>query len=85
MKFSFANLDPSDWSRSFFVVVDVSLEDYKGLSLTFKFLVTECLPSVPEVSKALDDLNKHRNFYLFLKQIRAAFKSSLNLANAIHK
>ena len=64
-RFEFTQIDkkfPSKASANF--VVDVSQEQYRVLS---------CFPVIPDISKLVDDLNQHRDFYRFLKLCRQRF------------
>lgn len=68
-RFEFSQIDkkfPSKQSANF--VIDVSQEQYRLLS---------CVPSIPDISKLVDDLNQHRDFYRFLKLCRQRFVAIL--------
>ncbi|KAF8508519.1 chromosome segregation protein Spc25-domain-containing protein [Gautieria morchelliformis] len=61
---SFTHIDPSDESRDFSVVVDVSDPVYK---------VPTSSPMIPTLPLLLAELNETREFYKFIKKVRKAF------------
>lgn len=70
MKFVFTHVDGHHWSREHAVVVNVSHKEYQ---------VTECQPELPSMPLMVIKLNGTRDFFGFLKQVRAAFAAGCDL------
>ena len=76
----FTHIDPSDLDREFSFVIDVSNKVYKGGEcLTGSHAITDT-PSVPTSTPFLptlpilvDELNRTRDLYNFIKQVWEAF------------
>jgi kinetochore protein Spc25, fungi type len=80
MKFIFSNIDDRDWSKEFYLVIDVSSENYKGnqpgclvYPWLFSCIAIECVPLLDKLDCLVNELNQHRDFYLFLKLVRKEF------------
>lgn len=63
-RFTFLQIDARKPDLPCSFVVDVSQEKYRVLS---------CTPAIPDMTKLVDDLNQHRDFYRFLKLCRQRF------------
>jgi len=68
LKIVFTHVDEQDWEKEFFVVMDLSVRDYK---------IVECVPSLPTLETLGRRLNQTREFYLFLGWLRSAFKDAV--------
>ncbi|WVR07494.1 hypothetical protein IAU60_004536 [Kwoniella sp. DSM 27419] len=62
----FTLLDPADPTREFSILVDVSKQDYT---------VPNCDPSLPSLPDLVRQLNQDRQFFLFIKRVRKAFRA----------
>jgi len=60
----FTHIDPSDLDREFSVVIDVSNKTYK---------VPTSTPFLPTLPILVDELNRTRDLYNFIKQVWEAF------------
>ncbi|KZT42863.1 hypothetical protein SISSUDRAFT_1015463 [Sistotremastrum suecicum HHB10207 ss-3] len=60
----FTHIDPSDDTREFSIVIDISNPEYKVPTMT---------PSLPALPSLLAELNETRAFYIFIKRVRQAF------------
>ncbi|KAJ3219448.1 hypothetical protein HDU67_001279 [Dinochytrium kinnereticum] len=68
LRFSFTHINSKLWDEEYFFIVDVSQEVYK---------VLQCQPPIKDLDLLLNNLNRTRDFYLFLKDMRKAFQSRL--------
>jgi len=76
----FTHIDPSDLDREFSVVIDVSSKTYKGVGSSEIPHTVADTPSVPTSTPFLptlpilvDELNRTRDLYNFIKQVWEAF------------
>ncbi|KAI8832194.1 chromosome segregation protein Spc25-domain-containing protein [Chytridium lagenaria] len=67
LRFSFTLINSKDWDEEYFFIVDVSNEIYK---------VVKCQPEIKELDELVGKLNRTRDFYTFLKEVRKAFQNS---------
>lgn len=68
MQFNYRLIDPQAPERLFSVTLDVNGEHY---------LVSDCRPALPELPSILAQLNQSRDFYGFIKTIRAKFRQTV--------
>jgi len=77
----FTHIDPLDLDREFSVVIDVSNKTYKGvgslrMALTRQLMypsVPTSTPFLPTLPILVDELNRTRDLYNFIKQVWEAF------------
>ncbi|WRT68400.1 uncharacterized protein IL334_005376 [Kwoniella shivajii] len=62
----FTLLDASDPSKEFSILIDVSKQDYS---------VPNCDPPLPTLPDLVRQLNHDREFYIFIKRVRKAFRA----------
>jgi len=76
----FTHIDPSDLDREFSLVIDVSNKIYKGMfvgdsayTATDASSVPTSTPFLPTLPILVDELNRTRDLYNFIKQVWEAF------------
>ncbi|QSL66040.1 hypothetical protein MERGE_003177 [Pneumocystis wakefieldiae] len=71
LKIIFTHIDENDWLKEFYFIINLSKREYE---------VTECSPSLAMVHEIVSKLNNSRDFFEFLKDMRKAFKKSIQLS-----
>ncbi|KAM0755716.1 kinetochore protein spc25 [Meredithblackwellia eburnea MCA 4105] len=75
VQLKFTNIDPGNYNRPFSFDIDVSKPTYAVSSIT----PASFLPQTEVVQPLLATLNKTRDFYAFIRSMRAAFKLEVRL------
>ena len=78
----FFRLDPTDSERDASFVLDISGQNYKGMSLIFHislrpvltFAVITASPHLSSMAILVNALNESRDIYTFIKDVRTAYK-----------
>ncbi|KTW26748.1 hypothetical protein T552_02752 [Pneumocystis carinii B80] len=68
LKIIFTHIDENDWMKEFYFIINLSKREYE---------VTECSPALATVHEIVSKLNTCRDFFGFLKDMRKAFKKSI--------
>ncbi|EMR09120.1 hypothetical protein PNEG_02463 [Pneumocystis murina B123] len=71
LKIIFTHIDENDWMKEFYFIINLSKREYE---------VTECSPALATVHEIVSKLNSSRDFFEFLKNMRKAFKKSIQLS-----